>query len=57
MASSFPRHAQPPSERSPWRPIHARQPCEAWRTRVSNTRSHPRKDRHRRSIHARQPSA
>ena len=55
MANSFPRHAQPPSERSPSRSIHARQPCEAWRTRVSNTRSRPRKDRHRRSIHARQP--
>ncbi len=56
MANSSPRHAQPPSERSPRRPIHARQPCEAWRTRVSDKRSHPRKDRHRRSIHAGQPN-
>ena len=36
--------------------IHARQPSAGWRTRVSNTRSHPRKDRHSRSIHARQPN-
>jgi hypothetical protein len=35
--------------------IHARQPSTAWRTRVSNTRSHPRKGRRRRPIHARQP--